>query len=222
MTLTPGQPSDSVGKQLPFISYLVMAFSLVMFDQISKLAVYENMIYGPAGEIRLLGNWLKLHYTLNPGMAFGLTISAKYGKLILSIFRLIAVMGIGYYLWKLYKAKLPHIVLLCWAFIWAGATGNVIDGTFYGVWLDNAPPDAITPWFHGQVIDMIYLDIWEGILPDWLPIIGGQYYAFWPIFNLADASIFCGIALLLFMQITQGDKLLPENNKLSVAEGKEA
>ena len=86
------------------------------------------------------------------------------------------------------------------ALILGGAIGNVLDSTFYGILLDNAPYSSSTPWFHGQVVDMFYIDIWEGILPNWIPFLGGQYYSLWPIFNIADASIFCGVAVILIFQ----------------------
>jgi signal peptidase II len=83
--------------------------------------------------------------------------------------------------------------------ILAGAVGNVIDSTFYGVFLNNAPYGSPTPWFHGQVIDMIFVDIWEGFIPEWVPVWGGQYYST-PIFNIADSCIFIGVCLILFFQ----------------------
>jgi signal peptidase II len=86
------------------------------------------------------------------------------------------------------------------AAILGGAVGNLIDSVFYGVLLGNAPVNAKTPWFHGQVVDMIYVDIWEGILPRWIPLVGEEYYSFWPIFNVADSSIFVGVAILLLFQ----------------------
>jgi len=91
-------------------------------------------------------------------------------------------------------------LLICISLILGWAAGNVIDSTFYGVFLGNAPHGSPTPWFHGQVIDMIYIDIWEGYLPQWIPLIGGEYYSFWPIFNIADSSIFVGIFIILFFQ----------------------
>jgi signal peptidase II len=180
--------------------YFAIAILVVFFDQISKIWVHTHMLMGIAGEIPVFGDWFKLHYTLNPGMAFGLELGLVQGKLILSIFRLFAVMGIAFYLYSLAKQNTPKGLLVCIALILGGALGNVIDSTFYGVFLNNAPYDAITPWFHGQVIDMLYLDIWEGFLPDYLPFFGGKYYAFWPIFNIADASIFVGVLLILINQ----------------------
>jgi len=155
------------------------------------------MEYGIHGQIILMGNWLKLHYTLNPGMAFGLVLGGDNGKLLLTTFRIIAMGGIGYYLVYLIKKKMPVGYITCIALILGGAIGNLFDSVFYGVLLGNAPEGSPTPWLHGQVVDMIYFDIWEGFMPDWIPFFGGQYYAFWPIFNVADATIFCSVATLL-------------------------
>jgi signal peptidase II len=158
------------------------------------------MEYGLAGQIKLLGDWFKLHYTLNPGMAFGIEIGGNYGKLWLTLFRMAAMAGISYYLYTIIKNNLHPGYIVCVALILGGAIGNLIDSIFYGVLLNNAPVDAPTPWFHGQVVDMIFIDIWEGMLPEWLPIVGGQWYSFWPIFNIADASIFCGVFTIILFQ----------------------
>ena len=164
------------------------------------MLVHYNMDPGIAGQILIFDNWFKLHYTLNPGMAFGMQIASEHGKLILTIFRLIAVSGIAYYLYYLARKGVPQGLIWCIALILGGAIGNVIDSTFYGVLLNNAPFDAPTPWFHGQVIDMFYVDIWEGRVAEWIPIFGGDYMALWPIFNIADASIFVGVGVILIMQ----------------------
>lgn len=177
--------------------YFLLSFAVILLDQAVKLLVHYNMDPGLAGEIKVLGSWLKIHYVLNPGMAFGLKLGSVYGKLILTLFRLVATVGIAYYMSLLVKRKAHTGLIWCVALILAGAVGNVVDSTFYGVFLNNAPAGSPTPWFHGQVIDMIYLDIWEGHLPKWM---GGQYYALWPIFNIADSAIFVGVAIILVMQ----------------------
>ncbi len=179
--------------------YFLLSLALITLDQTVKMLVHHFMAPGFAGQISLFGGWLKLHYVLNPGMAFGMQLGYEYGKLILSVFRLVAMVGIGYYLVFLAHRGAPNGLLWAMAMILAGAVGNVIDSTFYGVLLDNAPYGAPTPWFHGQVIDMIFFDIWEGFIPEWVPIWGGQYYST-PIFNVADACIFIGVCLILFFQ----------------------
>lgn len=180
--------------------YYAIALLVIFIDQAVKMLVHFNMEYGIAGQIQVIGDWFKLHYTLNPGMAFGLQLGSEYGKLALSLFRLIAVSVIAWYLFKLAYKKTHTGFLVCISLILGGAIGNLIDSTFYGVWLNNAPADAPTPWFHGQVVDMFYIDIWEGYLPEWLPLLGGEYYSFWPIFNVADAAIFVGVFTTLIFR----------------------
>lgn len=181
------------------LKFFLLSILLIALDQGVKLLVHFNMEPGFAGQIRVVGDWLKLHYVLNPGMAFGMQLGHEYGKLLLSLFRLVAMAGIGWYLVHLAHRGAPNGLLWAMAMILAGAVGNVIDSTFYGVFLDNAPYGSTTPWFHGQVIDMIFVDIWEGFLPDWLPVWGGQYYST-PIFNIADSCIFVGVCIILFFQ----------------------
>lgn len=187
-------------KNNQYLFYFGISLAVIVFDQVTKLIVHFNMDYGLPGQIQLIGNWLKLHYTLNPGMAFGIELGSPYGKLMLTTFRLIAMVGIGYYLITLIRKKITKAYIVCIALILGGAMGNLFDSVFYGVFLNNAPSGSPSPWLHGQVIDMIYVDIWEGFLPDWIPLFGGQYYAFWPIFNVADATIFCSIASILLFQ----------------------
>nr|WP_293838190.1 lipoprotein signal peptidase [uncultured Arsenicibacter sp.] len=181
------------------LKYFLFAIVLIAVDQAVKMAVHHFMAPGFAGQIKLVGDWFKLHYVLNPGMAFGMQLSHTYGKLILSVFRLFAMAGIGWYLVYLARRGAPDGLLWAMAMILAGAVGNVIDSTFYGVLLGNAPYDAPTPWFHGQVIDMVFIDVWEGFIPEWVPVWGGQYYST-PIFNIADACIFVGVCFILFFQ----------------------
>ncbi len=195
----------------------MLALLLIALDQGVKLAVHTYMTPGFAGQIRVLGNWLKLHYVLNPGMAFGMQLGYEYGKLLLSIFRLFAMVGIGYYLVHLAQRGAPNGLLWAMSMILAGAVGNVIDSTFYGVFLNNAPYGSPTPWFHGQVIDMIFVDVWEGFIPDWVPVWGGQYYST-PIFNVADSCIFIGVCLILFFQRRFFSELPSEDPLLPIAD----
>lgn len=185
-----------------YYKYYLLSLGIILLDHAVKLLVHFNMEMGIVGQIPVFGDWFKLHYTLNPGMAFGMQIGSEYGKLILTVFRLIAMIGIGYYLYMLAKKGVHQGLLWSVALILGGAIGNVVDSALYGALLDNAPYDAATPWFHGQVIDMFYVDIWEGRVADWVPIWGGEYMALWPIFNIADASIFVGVAIILIMQNT--------------------
>lgn len=188
---------------MKYTKYYLLSLGIILLDQAVKLLCYHYM-YQPFGhtgyEVPVLGNWFKLHYTENPGMAFGLRIAGSYGKLVLSLFRLIAMAGIAWYLYALAKKNIHSGLLWCIALILGGAMGNVMDSMFYGVFLHNQPPGSPTPWFHGQVIDMFYIDICNCWIPKWIPVFGGQYYPLWPIFNVADASIFVGVTLILIFQ----------------------
>ncbi|WP_114747652.1 lipoprotein signal peptidase [Pleomorphovibrio marinus] len=185
---------------MKYFKYFAITLLIILIDQAVKMWVHYQMDFGTPGQIKVLGDWFKLHYTTNPGMAFGMQLGSEYGKLILTTFRLVAMFGIGYYLFLLINKESHPGYIICIALILGGAIGNLIDSIFYGVWLGNAPYDAPNPWFHGQVIDMFYIDIWEGFIPDWVPIFGGSYTALWPIFNIADASIFVGVAIILIFQ----------------------
>lgn len=189
---------------MKYLKYYLLALSIIILDQVVKLAVYYKMEMGLVGEIPIFGDWFKLHYTLNPGMAFGLEFGSIYGKLALSLFRLVAVFGIGYYLFVMAKRQVHSGFLWCFALILGGAIGNLVDSIFYGVLLGNAPyaesNPIFYPWFYGQVIDMFYFDIWEGQLPEWLPFVGGQHTSLWPIFNIADAAIFAAVTTILIFQ----------------------
>lgn len=185
---------------MKYSKYFFLTIAIIILDQAVKLFVHFNMDLGSSGQIPVFGDWFKLYYTLNPGMAFGMEFGSDYGKLGLTLFRLVAMVFIAYYLYKLAKDNTHPGVLWSMALILGGAMGNVIDSTFYGVFLDNAPYNSITPWFHGQVVDMFYIDIWEGRVADWVPFWGGDYLSLWPIFNIADASIFTGVAIILVFQ----------------------
>lgn len=179
--------------------YFLITLVVIIIDQTVKLLVYKNMYLHQ--EINVLGEWFRLHYLLNPGMAFGIRWDNEFGKLALSIFRIIAVMGIGYYLIRMSKRGASTGFLWCMGLILGGAIGNVIDSTFYGVFLNNNPVGSSTPWFHGQVIDMLFFPMFEYVWPDWVPGVGGDYFLFFsPVFNIADSSIFVGVVIILIMQ----------------------
>ncbi len=185
---------------MKYFKYYLLAIAMIILDQVVKLAVHFNMEMGVSGQIYLLGDVFKLHYLTNPGMAFGMQLGSENGKLILTVIRLIAMVVIAVYLYRLAKKEVHPGLLWCGALILGGAIGNLIDSVFYGVWLNNAPYDAPSPWFHGQVVDMFYIDIWEGRIPEWVPFFGGEYTSLWPVFNVADASIFIGVGIIIAFQ----------------------
>ena len=160
-------------------------------------------------EINVFGDWFIIHFTENNGMAFGLQFGGKVGKLILSIFRIVAISAIAWYLIKIFRQKAPRGVVVCISLILAGAIGNIIDSAIYGLIFSDSynqiatfMPDegGYAPFLYGKVVDMLYFPMVEGFLPTWLPFWGGDYFIFFrPVFNIADSSITIGvISLILF------------------------
>lgn len=200
--------------------YFLIALLIICIDQTSKLLVHKYMYLGET--IDVIGNeeyGFKLHYLLNPGMAFGLKWDNEFGKLALTIFRIFAMFGISYYLVRMARQGAHNGFLVCMALILGGAVGNVIDSTFYGVFLENAPYGSATPWFHGQVIDMLFFPLFNIHWPEWIPFLGGGNFLFFsPVFNIADSSIFIGVFIILIMQ----KKFFKEEQEITPAEPVEA
>jgi len=179
--------------------YFLFALILIILDQATKLWMHFVVLPNHFGEIDLIPNVFKLHYVLNRGMAFGMELGGEYGKLALTLFRLVAMFGISWYIVFLHKQNSPAGFLYSVSAILAGAIGNLIDSIFYGVLLQNAPYDAPFPLFYGQVIDMFYAIGLDGFWPEWVPFLGGTYNST-PIFNFADACIFCGVVAIVIWQ----------------------
>lgn len=174
---------------------LLLIFFVLLVDQVLKTWIKTNMYLGQ--EYHILGDWFIIHFTENNGMAFGLEFGGEFGKLALSLFRIIAVGGIAFGLHYMIKHKYHRGLILCVSLIFAGALGNIIDSVFYGMIYDY---ETI---FHGRVVDMLYFPILQGTFPKWLPVWGGESYEFFrPVFNLADAAISIGVAIILFNQKT--------------------
>lgn len=186
---------------------LFITFLVLIIDQTLKIWVKTNMMLG--SDIPLAGNWFIIHFIENPGMAFGMEFGGEYGKLALSLFRIVAVTGIGYVLFTLPKTA-PKGLKICGALVFAGALGNIIDSAFYGIIFNESfnqiatfMPDGggYAPFLHGWVVDMFYFPLLNGTFPNWLPIWGGEDFLFFrPVFNVADASISVGIALIFIFQ----------------------
>jgi signal peptidase II len=181
----------------------LLATIIVLVDQIIKTWVRTHM--EPETTINILGRYGMLQYTENNGMAFGWELGGEGGKLVLTLFRILAVFCIGYGLVYLIKHKYHRGLILCVAMIFAGALGNIIDSTFYGLLYQHGH------LFEGRVVDMFHFPIIQTTYPSWFPIWGGQNFEFFePIFNLADASISVGVILILLFQKRYFKREMPE------------
>ena len=185
--------------------FLLVIF-IVFIDQIIKTWVRTHMqLDNIAGDIHFLGDHGMLHYTENNGMAFGMELGGSFGKLILTIFRIAAVASISYGLVYLIQHKYHRGLIMCVALILAGALGNIVDSTFYGLIYQHLP------LFYGRVVDMFYFPLISGYFPQWVPIWGGQDFVFFrPVFNLADSTISVGVILILVKQKHYFKREVPE------------
>lgn len=166
---------------------------VLLIDQWVKYYIKNHFYLGE--EVNVMGNWFKLHFTENYGMAFGLEFGGKSGKLLLTLFRLIAIGVIGWYIWSLSRKGTSTAYIVSWALIFAGAMGNIIDSIFYGVWF------GYDTWFHGRVVDMLYFPIIRTTIPESSPIWAGHDFEFFsPVFNIADAAISIGFIIILLFQ----------------------
>ncbi len=184
--------------------------------------------------IPVLGNWFYIHFVENEGMAFGWKLfgGGSFGKVFLTIFRLLAVVGISYYLVQIVKYKKHWLFVISISLILAGALGNILDSLFYGLIFDASGPFYIATIFpaeggyaafmHGHVVDMFYFPIFEGTYPNWIPWVGGEYFQFFqPVFNIADASISIGVVLLVSLQKKVYGQLEPSKNYIEEEESED-
>ncbi|MCX6330673.1 MAG: lipoprotein signal peptidase [Bacteroidia bacterium] len=181
---------------------------ILVIDQILKIWVKTHMQIGD--EIRIFGNRGMLHFIENNGMAFGMEMGGKPGKLILSVFRIIAIFGIGWFLLSIIKKKANLGLVFAVSAILAGAIGNLIDSAFYGMIFSESfthpavlfpPGGGYSSFLHGRVVDMFYFPIINTHWPDWSPFRPGESFVFFkPVFNIADSAITCGVFAIVIFQ----------------------
>lgn len=190
---------------------LVFIILILLVDQISKIYIKTHFVLG---EDVAIFKWFKIYFVENDGMAWGTKISDfipfmsdRVAKLSLTIFRIVAILGIGYWLYDVTRKRTSKIMILAVALIFAGALGNILDSVFYGILFSDSYGQVATflpqeggyeSMFHGKVVDMLYFPIWKGYLPEWIPYYGGQFFTFFePVFNIADVAISTGFGMLI-------------------------
>lgn len=184
---------------------MAVIVAVLFLDQLTKMLVKTHMMIGE--EISVLGDWFRIHFVENNGMAFGMELGFSWGKIALSVFRIVAVVLIGWYLAKQCRREARSLYVVCLSLVWAGAVGNILDSVFYGKIFSSSwgqvaelfPADGgYAPWLHGRVVDMLYFPLIEGRFPSWSPLWADESFVFFrPVFNVADAAISVGIAMLL-------------------------
>ena len=185
---------------------LIVIFIILLIDQIVKFWIKLNFTLGE--ELFLIGDWCRLHFIENEGMAFGMSFGEEIGKLILTLFRIVAATLILFYLRKLIIKKENKLVIYAFTLIFAGAVGNIIDSLFYGLIFSESTffttaqlfPEAggYAPLCLGKVVDMFYFPLIDTVLPQWIPFVGGKHFEFFnAIFNVADIAITVGVGLLV-------------------------
>ena len=206
---SPHPPSTVQKFPLKYRNAILIVIAILIVDQVLKIYIKTHFALGE--HVDVVGDWFKLLFVENKGMAFGMKLSdSNWGKLFLTLFRLAAVVAGFFILRHLVRQRYSRGLILCGALILAGAAGNLIDSIFYGMIFTESIFSVahFVPWgqgyaplFHGQVVDMFYFPIVQGTWPSWLPFVGGDSFRFFePVFNVADASITTGVLALLIFQ----------------------
>lgn len=201
-----------VGNNMSLKKSILIIVLILLIDQISKVYIKTHFVIGE--ELKVF-SWFRIYFVENDGMAWGTKfsdfisfITDRTAKLSLTIFRIVAIFGIGYWLYDAVKKHSPKVLIWAIIFIFAGALGNILDSVFYGVLFNDSYGQVASflpaeggydSLLHGKVVDMLYFPLWKGYLPDWLPFYGGKYFTFFePVFNVADVAISTGFGLIIF------------------------
>ena len=215
-------------KKKRLLLAIAIIVAILVIDQVIKILVKTHMHIGES--IPVFGSWFQILFIENEGMAFGMHFGGSWGKILLSVFRLIASVGIAWGIVYLIKKNARKFLLVSMSLIFAGAVGNIIDSCFYGLIFSESTFEVAqmfpeeggyAPFLFGKVVDMFYFPIIDTTLPEWVPIWGGQHFTFFnAIFNFADAAITIGIFMLIIDQLfaSKKEKKEKENAEKTVSE----